>query len=154
MFSLSKKTEYSLLALIHLSGLEPGQMVNVSEIARSTMIPKDLLAKILSDLVRAKLAISYPGPTGGFRLARPATQISLAEVLRISESKTGLLECMSENGKCTKTEYCIIRSPMARLNLQFKKIFEDTMLTDLITAQDEQRAPLQMAISPDMKGDE
>jgi len=78
MFSLTKKTEYGLLALIHLSGLETGRLANVSEIARSTAIPKELLAKILSELVKADLAVSFPGPTGGFRLGKDASIISLA----------------------------------------------------------------------------
>jgi Rrf2 family protein len=132
MFSLSKKTEYGLLALIHLSQLDQGELANVAAIARSTTVPRELLAKILSELVRAELAISTSGPNGGFRLARPASAVSLAEVLTALESKTGLIECLSRNGRCDKSENCSIRTPMAGLNHKFRKIFEETMLTDLM----------------------
>lgn len=132
MFSLSKKTEYGLLALIHLSELNDGDLANVSQIARSTSIPRELLAKILSDLVRADLAVSYSGPTGGFRLARPATQVSMADVLRVLETKTGLIECLSKNSRCSQAANCSIKAPMAGLHHKFREILEETKLTDLI----------------------
>jgi Rrf2 family protein len=132
MFSLSKKTEYGLLALIHLSGLEAGRLANVSEIAGSTAIPRELLAKVLSELVKANLAVSFPGPTGGFRLGKDAATISLAEVLRALENKTGLMNCISKNGKCSKSENCDIRSPMIRLNSKFSRILRDTKLVDFM----------------------
>lgn len=133
MFSLSKKTEYGLMALIHLSRMENSRLVNVAEIARSTSIPRELLAKILSELVRANLAISHSGPAGGFRLARPASTVSLSEVFMALESKTGLSDCLSENGKCVKAENCVIKPPMARLNKKFRRILEETKLDDFIT---------------------
>lgn len=132
MFSLSKKTEYGLLALIHLSELRDGDLANVSQIAQSTAVPRELLAKVLSELVRADLAVSYSGPTGGFRLARPAAQVSLADVLRVLESKTGLIECLSKKGRCNQADNCSIKEPMAGLNHKFREILEETKLTDLI----------------------
>ena len=142
MFSLSKKTEYGLLAMIHLSQLDEGQLANVSTIARSTTIPRELLAKVLSELVKANLAISSSGPNGGFRLARPASTVSLAEILRVLESKTGLIECLSKNGRCDKVENCSIKIPMAGINHKFRKILEETKLTDFINTRLEPGRPL------------
>ena len=132
MLSLSKKAEYGLKALTYLSTMENGRLANVSEIARSAVIPKELLAKILSELVKAGLAFSAPGPTGGFQLARPASSVSLAEVLKALESRTGMIECASKNGRCTHMDTCVIRLPMARVNQKVSKILEETMLTDLM----------------------
>ncbi len=147
MFSLSKKTEYGLLALIHLSELDYGQLANVSEIAQSTAIPKELLAKILSELVRADLAISLSGPNGGFRLARPASSVSLADILRVLETRTGLIECLSKGGKCAKKADCVIKSPMSGLNHKFRKILEETKLADFIPPGRRGGIPLPMASS-------
>lgn len=132
MLNLSKKAEYGLKALTYLSTMESGRLANVSEIARSTVIPKELLAKVLSALVKAGLAYSAPGPTGGFQLARPASSVSLAEVLRVLESRNGMTECASREGRCTHIDTCVIRQPMARVNQKVSRIFEETMLTDLI----------------------
>ena len=133
MFNLSKKAEYGLMALIHLSGLEDGDLAKVSQIARSTAIPKELLAKILSELVRAEIAVSFSGPTGGFRLARSARTVSLAEILNALEKKNGLTECMSDDNKCQKSGNCGIAMPLAGINQKFRRILEQTMLTDFIS---------------------
>jgi len=132
MLNLSKKTEYGLMALIYLVRLEPGGLANVSRIADSTSIPRELLAKILSELVRADLAVSFAGPTGGYRLARNPERISLSEIIGVLENRNSLLECLSENGRCLKSNGCTIRSHMAQLNVRFRKILDETMLTDFV----------------------
>ena len=100
MFSLSKKTEYGLMALAYLSGLPKDYWANVSEIARAASIPKELLAKILSELVKADLASSFSGPTGGFRLAKPPSKMSLAEILNVLDRRPGLINCVTANSNC------------------------------------------------------
>lgn len=137
MFNLSKKTEYGVLALRYLSGLEEDRIANVSEIARSALIPKELLAKILSELVKAGLAVSFSGPAGGFRLARPPSEVSLAEILRALESRTGVTECVSENGACHHVDRCTLKLPMAKVNNKVTKILEETTLTDLMVADED-----------------
>ena len=151
MFSLSKKTEYGLLALIYLSRLNNCELANVSQIAGSTAIPRELLAKILSELVRADLAESFPGPTGGFRLARPAGQVSLADVLRVLETKTVLTACLSKDGRCNQAANCSLKAPMAGLHRQFRTILEETRLSDLINHRQGQAEaiPLTAALAGD-----
>jgi Rrf2 family protein len=136
MLNLSKKTEYGLIALTYLSGLAPDQRASVVEIARSTVIPKDLLAKILSELVKAGLAISLSGPTGGFRLAKPASTVSLAEVMRVLERKPGLVDCAGKHGICHRIPVCAIRHPMAGVHKKVNQVLEETMLSDLMTRRE------------------
>ncbi len=135
MFSLSKKTEYGLLALTYLSSLQAGQLANVSEIAESSDIPKELLAKILSELVKAGITNSHSGPTGGFRLARPAAQVSLAEIIRVLESKSSIIHCVGNSDRCDRTETCEIRGPMKVVKQQVDNIFEQTSLSDITASR-------------------
>jgi Rrf2 family protein len=135
MFNLSKKTEYGLMALAYLSSLERGQVASVGEIAQTSAIPRELLAKILSELVKAGLAISFSGPTGGFRLARPASAVSLAEIVRALEKKSGLVDCTSQHINCTMTDRCSIRAPMTRVHKKVNRILEETMLEELLVHQ-------------------
>lgn len=131
MFHLSKKTEYGLQALAYLSILRGDKLANVSEIAQSAMIPRELLAKILSELVRAGLALSSSGPTGGYRLAKSASEVSLADILRALGTRPGLIPCGSDSAECSQVDRCTIRQPMARVNQKVTRILEETMLTDL-----------------------
>lgn len=133
MFNLSKKTEYGVMALTYLSLLDKGNLASVGEIAASAAIPREHLAKILSELVKAGLAISQAGPAGGFRLARPASAMSLADILRALEKKAGLVNCTSGHDSCHLTASCTIRSPMAQVHRKVARVLEDTKLEDLLT---------------------
>lgn len=68
-------------------------------------------------------------------MARPATTVTLAEILRVLETKTGLIECLSRNGQCSKVGKCTIETPMADLNHKFRRILEETKLADFITVR-------------------
>ncbi|MEZ5360039.1 MAG: Rrf2 family transcriptional regulator [Candidatus Zixiibacteriota bacterium] len=131
MFSFSKKTEYGLIALSYLSTLDNDSLANVAEIAESSSIPRELLAKILSELVKAGLAISYSGPTGGFRLAKPAQQVSLAEIISALETKSAIIHCVADSSCCDRTESCRIRTPMSKVKQKVDMIFEETTLKDI-----------------------
>ncbi|MCP4570298.1 MAG: Rrf2 family transcriptional regulator [FCB group bacterium] len=135
MFSLSKRTEYGLMALVYLSELKEDHWANVAEIAKASEIPKELLAKVLSKLAKAGLASSYPGPTGGFRLAKPASSMSLAEILNILDRRPGLVNCYTEHNQCNRQKTCTIRTPLARIHQKVAKVLEDTSLTDILMKQ-------------------
>lgn len=81
MLSLSKKTDYALLALSHLTRIGTERAASVREIAAQYDLPVELLAKILQKLAKAQLVVSTAGPTGGYRLARPAAEISIGAVI-------------------------------------------------------------------------
>lgn len=80
---LTTRSEYALLALIHLGRQAAGDYLSVPAIASSQDIPPKYLEQILLTLKRARLVQSHRGQRGGYRLARPASKISLAEVVRL-----------------------------------------------------------------------
>ena len=80
---LTTRSEYALLALIHLSRQSPEDYQSVQSIGSSRDIPAKYLEQILLTLKRARFVQSQRGQRGGYRLARPASRISLAEVVRL-----------------------------------------------------------------------
>lgn len=78
---LSARSDYALRAVIELAAAGPGH-VTADQLARSQSIPGKFLEAILTQLRRAGLIRSQRGPEGGFWLARPASDISLADVIR------------------------------------------------------------------------
>ncbi|MFH1699565.1 MAG: Rrf2 family transcriptional regulator [Candidatus Zixiibacteriota bacterium] len=132
MFSLSKRTEYGLSALTYLSSLHDGQIANAAQIANNLVLPKELLSKIMSELVKAGLANSFAGPSGGFQLARNAANVSLADIIIALENKPALIECASDEDICGKFSSCRIRLPMQRVNVQMENIFKETTLSDFV----------------------
>jgi len=79
---LTTRSEYALLALIHLARAESEKYVTAEAVATAQKIPVAFLEQILLALKRAHFVQSVKGRRGGFRLARAADNISVADVIR------------------------------------------------------------------------
>ena len=96
------KVDYAIRAVAELAAAD-GQSVKAEHLAESQDIPLKFLRGILTDLRRARLVISHRGPEGGFVLARPAREISLADIFRavdgpLAEVRDQSLSAMSYEG--------------------------------------------------------
>ena len=79
---VTTRTRYAIRALYHLAFHRSGQATQAKEIADVQKIPLRFLEQILQDLRRAGLIEARRGPRGGYALARPPAEISMADVLR------------------------------------------------------------------------
>ena len=79
---MSAKAEYAIRAMTQLASVDGGGVVKTDDLAKSQGIPAQFLVDILSDLRTDRLVRSHRGRDGGYELARPATEISIADVLR------------------------------------------------------------------------
>ncbi|MCI0332558.1 MAG: Rrf2 family transcriptional regulator [Planctomycetes bacterium] len=85
---LSAKTEYACLAMLQLAAEhDSGEPVQIRRIADVHGIPSRFLVQILLQLKGASLVASTRGAAGGYRLARPPRQISIAEVIEVMEGE-------------------------------------------------------------------
>lgn len=139
MLSLSKKTDYALIALSYLAekGLE--HPTNTKEIAERYAIPVELLAKIMQRLAKEQVLFSTSGPNGGYRLARAAHEISIADVIEIIDGTPAIAHCLKAgDNQCDQWENCSIRSPLQRVNDRILQLLKRISLaeiasTDLMT---------------------
>ena len=92
---LTRRSEYVLLALIHLARAKGEGYVSVAAMAEAQGLPAKFLEQLLMALKHARLVKSQKGPHGGFRLARPAEKISLAEVIRLLDGALAPTESVS-----------------------------------------------------------
>ena len=83
--NISVKSEYALEALFDLALQPPGDPVKIADIAGRQKIPQKFLELILSSLKQGGFVESRRGAEGGYRLARPADQITVGEVLKFLE---------------------------------------------------------------------
>jgi Rrf2 family protein len=79
---VSAKSDYALRALIEIAARTDGRPVSAEEIGRLQEIPHGFLQGILADLRRAGILISQRGQSGGWRLAREAGAVTVADVIR------------------------------------------------------------------------
>ncbi|MGY4720830.1 Rrf2 family transcriptional regulator [Naumannella cuiyingiana] len=79
---ITAKSDYGVRAMIEIARRDADGPINAEEIGTAQDIPRGFLLAILADLRRAGVLLSLRGPSGGWRLARPAAEISVAEVIR------------------------------------------------------------------------
>jgi Rrf2 family protein len=80
---VSARADYAIRALLELAAAEDQAPIRGESIARAQGIPAKYLENLLADLRRARLVVSQRGNVGGYRLARPADEISLADAIRV-----------------------------------------------------------------------
>jgi Rrf2 family protein len=79
---ISAKTDYAMRAMLVLAAAPADSWVKTEEIAEQQRLPRKFLEAILSDLRRARIVESLRGAEGGYRLAKPASSIYVADVMR------------------------------------------------------------------------
>ena len=84
---LSKQTEYGLRAVVQLARIRPHQFVQSRDLAQKEQLPAKFLEAILLTLRRGGFLESKVGREGGYRLARPARQIRVGEMVRALEGR-------------------------------------------------------------------
>jgi Rrf2 family protein len=82
---LTRSTHYALAAALEMAAAAREEPVSVSRVAERNGIPEAALAKVVQQLVRAGIAVGTRGVGGGYRLARPSSQVTVLDVIRAFE---------------------------------------------------------------------
>ena len=151
---LSLRGEYALRALLVLGLNYKQSVVRIQTISQQQNIPKRFLEQILNDLKSAGAVESKRGAAGGYRLARPPKEISLASVIRHIEGALAPVSCVSERFyekcSCPDEARCAIRSVMKEVREAIVKILESVTLAQLCdrvrSLQGAQASPLDYVI--------
>lgn len=115
MIILSKLADYGVIVATHLAAF-PERQVNAATIAIETRLPQATVAKVLKALAHAGLVTAARGAGGGYRLARSARAISVAEVVAAIDGDIGLTQCSVHVEECARTSYCLTRPHWAAIN--------------------------------------
>lgn len=109
MLKLAKLTDYGTLVMTTLAR-EPASCLNAQELAARSRLAPPTVAKLLKLLVKAGLVESTRGAHGGYRLARPAGTITIADVVAALEGPIAITACATHGGGCTIEGSCASRS--------------------------------------------
>ncbi|MDX1931279.1 MAG: Rrf2 family transcriptional regulator [Capsulimonadales bacterium] len=139
MFTFTKKTDYALLALSYLATEGTGRVVGPKEIARRYEIPSELLAKVMQTLSRNQIVGSVPGPTGGYKLVRTASEISIGEIIEAVDGPLAIAQCWDESGTdgCQQAQHCHLRGPLARIQEDITRLLNAMTLADVCPTENE-----------------
>lgn len=127
---LTSFTDFGLRALIRLAGA-PDRLFTTDEIAREFQISRHHLVKVVRDLAAFGIVATHRGVKGGIRLAKPADQITLGEVVRVLERRSALVECFRpDGGACLATPRCRLKAPLAAAREAFFRELDGVRLAD------------------------
>jgi Rrf2 family nitric oxide-sensitive transcriptional repressor len=125
---LTRYTDYSLRVLMHLAA-RPERLSSISEIARSYRISQNHLMKVVHDLRKAGYVAAVRGRSGGIRLARPAEEINIGDVVRHTEEGFDLVDC----GSCIIAPACGLTGVLREALTAFMRTLDGYTLADLVT---------------------
>lgn len=129
---LTRFTDYSLRVLMHL-GLQDNRRVTIREISASYDISRNHLMKVVSLLTRLGYLDARRGPGGGITLARPASEICLADVVMDMEDDLNMAECFDENGACVIAPVCELKCILNQALSAYLDTLRNYTLADLLT---------------------
>ncbi len=115
MIILSKLADYGVIVATHLAA-DADRQQTAAAIADETRLPRATVAKILKGLAHARLVTATRGAAGGYRLARRASAISVAEVVAAIDGDIGLTQCSVHVAECARTNYCPTRPHWTAIN--------------------------------------
>lgn len=130
---LTKASEYALLSLAVIAAGE--RPVDASTIASRLGIPKSFLAKILQNLAKGEILLSYKGINGGFAIARALDQITILDVIKAVEEKpANVFECSSNAADCPsdRAAACPVWPFLFKLQGKVDRFLENITLDELI----------------------
>lgn len=105
-FELTKRADYAVRSVLALGRIPAGERRSVRHLADDQRIPARFLPQVMRDLVEAGIVEGTVGRTGGYRLARPASAISLLDVIEAIEGDGRRRDCVLRNAPCGMSGTC------------------------------------------------
>ena len=128
---LSRSAEYAVRALSLLALREGNGALHSAEIAERLDLPPQFLTKILRRLKATDLVTSQRGRAGGFRLNRPADEISLLAVVQPVQDGQAGVECLLGQANCSDSDGCPLHEPLVEIRRAFHDLLAGTTLAEI-----------------------
>jgi Rrf2 family protein len=131
---VSARADYAIRALLELAaaGDDP---VRADAIAQAQAIPSKFLENLLVDLRRSRLVVSQRGRSGGYRLARPAAKVTLADVIRAIDGPLAGVRDDAPEDVSYPGAAASLREVWVALRASMRSVLESTTLADVATGE-------------------
>jgi Rrf2 family protein len=133
---VSAKVDYAIRAMAELAAAPPGLMT-AEQLASAQHIPPKFLESILSQLRSAGLVSSQRGAEGGYQLARPAAEISVAEIIRELEGPIATVRGVRPDELEYDGAAAGLRAVWLELRTRMRDVLEQTTLAEIVASQRE-----------------
>lgn len=139
---LTRQTNYAVRIMMYCAA-NSGRLSRIPEIASAYGVSELFLFKILQPLVEARLVETVRGRNGGVRLGRPASEITLFDVVRVTEENFAMAECFENDAaECPLIDSCALNSALREALNAFFAVLSRYTIADLIAARPNVRSLL------------
>jgi Rrf2 family protein len=129
---ITKEEDYAILFMSILA-VRKDRLLSLQEISDDFNIPYYFLKKIARGLKESRLVIAKEGAAGGYALAMPAQEITLADIIESIRGPLALVDCADNSANyCPAEDFCLASTVMKRVSRDIRKIFSEVKLTDMI----------------------
>lgn len=129
---LTKTSKQIINALTELAKLQEDEWLGVGTIARQIKAPQNYLGKLLQNFAGIGIVVSQKGLGGGFRLARPAEEITLFDVVEPIENVKEWSGCALGMKKCLDSNPCAVHHKWKIVKDQYLTFLKTTTIADLL----------------------
>lgn len=129
MLRISKMTDYAILAMVELA--RDGGILSAQRLAERTQVETPTVSKVMKLLANAGLVTSSRGANGGYRVARQAGEINVAEIISAIEGPIAMTECSVEQGLCSVEHNCSMRSNWQRISVAVARALQEVSLAEM-----------------------
>ena len=136
MLRVSKLTDYATVVMTVLAGVRDAggadEVLSAQDLAERARLELPTVSKLLKQLAHAQLVVSSRGVNGGYRLARPAQQITIADIVTAMEGPIGMTECGAHAGLCDHESHCGVRVNWQRINQAIAQALANVTVADMV----------------------
>jgi len=132
----TKAEEYGIFGILYLANQPAERITPLSEISEAQGVPEKFLAKIFQSLSKSGLVRSHRGVKGGFSLGRPASQISIREIVEIIQGPYFISKCLHTSDVCNRKD-CPIKLLLGKAQHALTDVFDRHSVADLLAWHEE-----------------
>lgn len=121
---LKLTTDYAIRILMYLAWTK--KITSSTEMAEAMSIPQKYLSKIIFDLKKAGFVNTHSGTYGGYSLAKDPSEISLLDIMQVTEGKMKINRCLEEDGHCSRgaADTCPVRKEYTILQNEIEEFLK------------------------------
>ncbi|MCX8118498.1 MAG: Rrf2 family transcriptional regulator [Desulfobacterota bacterium] len=134
---ISTKIRYGTRAILELASHYGKGPVDLKEIAKKENISLKYLEQVIIPLKSAGLLKAIRGAKGGYSLAKPPSEISLNDVVKVLDGPVDLVECIKDPDSCPKSSTCITRDIWKEASEALEKVFSAITFEEMLRRRKE-----------------
>lgn len=129
---MSTRARYAIRALIDIAANANGKPVLLRDVARRQEISRMYLERVVAPLILAGILRSERGPGGGVRLVKETQEVTLTQIVLLTEGSLAPVECVDDVSYCSRHRACVTRELWSDLRYAVTQYLDSITLEDLV----------------------